>query len=345
MVTPEIISQITTRFNLCTEKMAVDLDKLKSQLPREEAIAFADIENMESLIRDYHRFLQTLSEKYQTSNFSASSAAFLIQTNDDLTQLKNKTEELVSRSKNLNITFGKRFENTSGGVKMAFDDLAKTVTDCSGLLNDGIKNLVEKAKAVVTELTGLKKLNETALALGEAVMKYDIGALPERTSFSITKTGRRQAGDRILVRIAAGDSTGRKQILEQQQFRLFQLLPHIRTIVGLIFANLPDSETVDSKFQLSASYSILLKKGSRKSMGFNRIFSPGIGLNVAALDFDHNDIPEIGLGVVGSVLRDYLQGGFGYNVYRDEPYWFFGLRIPLSLSAITFNRETTGMPE
>ena len=342
--TPQTIVKITDSFHQCADSIATRLGTLENLLPPGEAIAMSDIEKLNSLISGYMDFLQGLKEKYGSGNF-VGGTGFLIQTNDDLSQLKHLTGDLVALANNLKSDFSIRLASGSGDVKAASDDLATVISGCSGFLETGVSNLVEKTMAMLTELTGFKKLNESALELGKEVMKYDISGLPDKTTLAITKTGRRQAGDKIMVRIAAGDSTRRSQILEHRRFRLFQILPHLRTIVGLIFADLPESETVDSKFQLSASYSILLKKGSRKSMGFNRIFSPGIGLNIAALDFDHNDVPEIGLGLVGSVFRDYIQGGFGYNVYRDEPYWFFGLRIPLSLSAITFNRETAGQVE
>ena len=344
VTTPQAIVKIADSFHQCADSLSKKLDKLETLLPPGEVIALSDIDKLNYLISGYINLLQGLKEKYRSGNF-ADGAEFLIQTNDDLSQLKHLTRELVVLANNLKSDFSIRLASGPDDVKAASDDLATAISGCSVFLETGVSNLVDKAIAMITELTGFKKLNESALELGKEVMKYDISGLPDKTTFAITKTGRRQAGDKILVRIAAGDSTRRSQVLEHRRFRLFQILPHLRTIVGLIFADLPESETVDSKFQLSASYSILLKKGSRKSMGFNRIFSPGIGLNIAALDFDHNDVPEIGLGLVGSVFRDYIQGGFGYNVYRDEPYWFFGLRIPLSLSAITFNKETAGQVE
>ena len=342
VTTPAMIKEIVDSFNQCADSITARLDILQNRLAQEEAIARSDIKDLKSFVTGYKDFLLGLKEKYQTASLTTSSAGFLVQTNEDLSQIKIRTEDLITRAKNLRTEFTNRFENSAGNVKASVNSLAEVITDCSGVLEGGLEKLVDKARAVFTELTGFKKLNEAALELGEEVLKHDIDELPDKTTFFITKTGRRQSGDRILVRVAAGDHNGKKHVLEHRQFRLFQLLPHIRTVVGLIFADLPESETIDSKFQLSASYSILLKKGSRRSMGFNRTFSPGIGLNVAALDFDHDDVPEIGLGLVGSIFRDYIQGGFGYNVYRDESYWFFGLRIPLSLSAITFNKETAG---
>jgi len=107
--------------------------------------------------------------------------------------------------------------------------------------------------------------------------------------------------------------------------------PHIETLVGLIFAD-PLGEpglSSGSRFQAGPSYSVLLKRGSRKSEIKNRLFLLSYGVNVAALDFDHDDNPEFGIGLAGSILADYLQLGIGYNIPDDQSYWFLGIRLPL----------------
>ena len=56
----------------------------------------------------------------------------------------------------------------------------------------------------------------------------------------------------------------------------------------------------------------------------------GVGLNLAALDFNHDDSQELGIGVVLSgLLENLMQVGYGYNVKAGVPYAFFGLRLPL----------------
>ncbi len=59
-----------------------------------------------------------------------------------------------------------------------------------------------------------------------------------------------------------------------------------------------------------------------------RLLAARIEVNVAALDFDHDDTPELGVAGVLSLLRDYVQFGAGYNLGTDNGYWFFGLRLP-----------------
>ena len=55
----------------------------------------------------------------------------------------------------------------------------------------------------------------------------------------------------------------------------------------------------------------------------------GFGLNISALDFDKDDVLELGIAAVGSMFQDYLQAGYGYNVYDDTWYGFFGIQLPM----------------
>ncbi len=49
---------------------------------------------------------------------------------------------------------------------------------------------------------------------------------------------------------------------------------------------------------------------------------------MAALDFDKDDTPELGVGLVLSFLNRIGQVGVGYNTSQDVSYWFFGLQLP-----------------
>ena len=64
-------------------------------------------------------------------------------------------------------------------------------------------------------------------------------------------------------------------------------------------------------------------------MLWNSLFDPGVGLNVAAQDFNHDDGQELGIGLAVSAFRDFITVGYGYNVSQSVPYWFFGLRLPV----------------
>lgn len=56
---------------------------------------------------------------------------------------------------------------------------------------------------------------------------------------------------------------------------------------------------------------------------------------MATLDFNSDNNPEVGIGVVVSVFKDYLQVGYGRNIGIDKYYWFLGICLPFL--GINFN--------
>lgn len=61
---------------------------------------------------------------------------------------------------------------------------------------------------------------------------------------------------------------------------------------------------------------------------------------MSAPDFDADDVPELGVGVVASLLHDYVQSGIAINVFTGDPYWFFGLKLPVPSFNIGTVRST-----
>ena len=70
------------------------------------------------------------------------------------------------------------------------------------------------------------------------------------------------------------------------------------------------------------------------------LLEPGFGLNLAALDFNHDDAQELGVGLGVSAIRDFLTFGYGYNVTQGVRYWFFGLRLPVPGISVNGTRTT-----
>jgi hypothetical protein len=193
--------------------------------------------------------------------------------------------------------------------------------------------------------TGLELINGLSAALGgighaeqirtiteeawEKVLLLDVGSVPTSSTIQLIFSGPRRPGDLLLVRVAALKQGDQRQSLDQQQLTLQRVLPHLEVSVGLIFADPLGSSEVLRKFQAAPSYSVLYKRGSRESQ--NTFWNVGFGLNVAATDFDKDDVPEVGLGLTASTFRDLLQAGIGYNVFIDRAYWFFGVRLPVGV--------------
>lgn len=70
-------------------------------------------------------------------------------------------------------------------------------------------------------------------------------------------------------------------------------------------------------------------------------FNPGIGLNLAALDFEDENF-QVGLGAHVTLFNDLLQAGIGYNLNadRDNEYFFVGIGI---LEALRDLGNVTGL--
>jgi hypothetical protein len=197
----------------------------------------------------------------------------------------------------------------------------------------------------LTVIISGKPFDHTAATFTDNTYKHALGDLPASTTLSLINAGRREKGDRLLIKISAGKSGTAPVELEAPAFPMYMVLPHIETKVGIVFNDPLVSNQLRRQFQLAPSYSVLLKglcpDARRKHMMRNTVWDWGIGLNLSSPDFDNDDVPELGVGFVVSGLRDYLQVGYGYNVFISKPYWFFGLRLPLQSLQLPLNSSNS----
>jgi hypothetical protein len=201
--------------------------------------------------------------------------------------------------------------------------------------NSGYKSFEALARKKASEIIYGVQLDIAALEFGEEVYKLTLSDLPASVELDLINTGIRSDGDRLVLKMIVADKNSmQSRTLESREIYLFRILPHVITTVGVVFAD-PLAETeIQAQFQMAPSFNFLFKglgdqKCRRKSVAYNRLFDWGIGLHLAAPDFDKDDVPEIAAGVVVSTLHDYLQGGFAFNIFTGDPYWFFGLRFPI----------------
>jgi hypothetical protein len=285
-------------------------------------------------LQDLRTSIVSLKEKYSAGAGTAdqSMAQFLIATNEDLTSLYRKAES----AKTALITLQGALAARPGALGATGAEVAKRLTglrartrDCGDSLQVKLAAARASADALVQNLLGVRQINADILAFTDRVLRLDIDHIPEAIEFRLRYAGERRDGDRLLVRALLGTAGDRAPVREDYELTMFRIQLHLETVVGLIFADPLGSSQVTGRFQAGPSYSILLKRGSRKSTVRNRFLLVGAGLNIAALDFDHDDTPELAVGAVMSLLGDYLQGGIGYNIPRDRGYWFFGLRLPV----------------
>lgn len=206
----------------------------------------------------------------------------------------------------------------SNALEQAKNALEKALSDKLGILGDSL-----------TGVFGVSRLAEEAMAFGKEVQKLDLASVPEGTLLDLVSTGRREPGDLVVIKLALGGPDGTRNQALTRRFTMHRVLVHLETTVSVLFASPLAKTEVKGPFQAAPSYSVLIRCGSRKHPLVNTLWTPGIGLNLTALNFRHNDTPELGVGVVFSFLRDFVQVGFGYNVFADRAYGFFGLGLPL----------------
>jgi hypothetical protein len=190
-------------------------------------------------------------------------------------------------------------------------------------------------------MMGLKAIhvaNAQALEFAEKVKRYELQTLPAVTHLSLPSIGDRGAGDSVELKFRIG--RGERSIVdERRRLNLQWLLSHVQSTAGLILAMpLPVTPVAGNNalFQAAPSYSVLYKFGTRGARFWSDVFQFGMGLNVAAPDFNHDSIPELGAGLSLSMFRDILQVGIGYNFFANQAYPFVGLGLPLpSLTGAT----------
>ncbi|MBC7892478.1 MAG: hypothetical protein H7Y12_09715 [Sphingobacteriaceae bacterium] len=214
-----------------------------------------------------------------------------------------------------------------------------------------LTQLKNQVAAVGTQLNTLLRgasFDAQALQFGTQVRRFALDSLPGSTAFSLLTTGRRSEGDYVLVKVQAETASARPIDLAAEQIHLFKVVPHVETVAGIIFAAPyhPNQTQLTRRFQTMPSYSVLVRglidrNRRRKSIAYHNLMDVGIGLNAASLDFNKDDVPELGLGLVVSVFRDYIQAGTGYNIHNDNPYWFFGIRLPLPFLNLSSSGRAT----
>lgn len=288
--------------------------------------------------------VQKTVERYRTPATGLTGDALLAQVNQDVGDL------LAATRATLQAVDGKHLP----ALRLSLTALAARAKTDAQLVVRTAEAVRDAAEADVASLRGALEpllrffrptsFDETALRFSEKVKKLSLDDLPTTTSLSIPNAGPREEGDFLVLRIGSGFGEGEVRFLETRRLYLYKTIAHVETTVGIVFADPWSAQSpLLRKFQAAASYSVLLKgvfdRGiRRRNVAYHRVMDAGIGLNVAATDFDKDDIPELGVGLVVSLFRDYVQGGVGYNVFLDKAYGFFGLRLPMP----TFNLVGSG---
>lgn len=211
-------------------------------------------------------------------------------------------------------------------------------------------NLITMAGGKIRELTALmipddllrfgqeeRRFTNIALSFSEKVYALALGDIPAEATTDLLYSGFRQAGDRVVIKMLVTNINTKKTLLEEtQRVTLYRILPHLEATVGVIFAHPLTATKIEKEVQMAPYYNVLFKgimgmsqKWKRNSSLPNNLLDLNFGLHVSSPDFDKDDVPELGLGVVASTLRDYLQVGWAYNLFQGANYIFVGFRLPI----------------
>lgn len=235
-----------------------------------------------------------------------------------------------------------------GDASTPINDLKTKLSSCANKIKEDKEHIERIISFTKNFFSAIKRTADLGENIGKEVYSYGIKDLPKKGFIELKKTGKRDNGDtlKILLILKKDDDKNnnrRSEIIEKQILTLQQLKFYSVSSIGVIFANpLNDSDQValENNFQVAPSGSLLFKFGSRTSRVWNAI-SPGLGFNVATPDFDLDGTPEIGVGVVGTLLDDIVSIGISYNTRTDNPYWFFGLSLPFSTLGLPINTIKT----
>lgn len=195
-----------------------------------------------------------------------------------------------------------------------------------------------------------RRLAGLALSFSDKVYSLALGNIPAEATTDLLYAGFRQAGDRVVIKMVVTSNSAGKSLLEEtHNVTLYRILPHIEATVGVIFAHPLTATKIEKDVQMAPYYNVLFKgilgmsqTWKRNSSLPNNLLDLNFGLHVSSPDFDKDDVPELGLGVVASTLKDYLQVGWAYNLFQGANYVFIGFRLPIPTMNVGNNNSGTG---
>jgi hypothetical protein len=286
-----------------------------------------EIDEARRAVDDFVDFARTLQARYSDLRLASIGdlPTLYSSVRTDVDDLRARATDLTGRLRRLQDSISKIASSLAAQSRDASNQFNAKAKECA----DGITAHLGDLQGFVNVLVNGREIGAGSLKYSEKVLKHDIGNLPERAELDLRRAGARGAGAGVVVRISAGKPDNPIQSLDERRLRLYKILTYVDVAVSLIFADPRESTAINAKFQAAPAYSVLLKRGRRNSVFWNELFQPGIGLNIAALDFNSDESMEFGAGLVVSAFRDYVQLGYGYNFNADSAYWFLGLRFPL----------------
>jgi hypothetical protein len=324
---PRALVNALARQNACVKALGDPLQDLQKAGDGALAQVRALMNEAEAEVRGYVTYLEGLHRRYEALGVSAIGdlAGLYTTAREDLDELKRRTAALQLRF----VTLQKQLTAIAKSLSANTQKTAQAIESKAGECSQQVELDLKALSTTVNLLVNGREIGAGSFEFSDKVLKHDLDSLPELTELDLRRTGSRDAGDGVIIRLGAGTAERGGRTLEDYRLRMYKVLTHVDVAVSLIFADPKKDFGLGSQFQAAPSYSVLLKWGRRDSTFWNELLRPGIGLNIAALDFNRDESLEIGLGLAVSAFRDYLQLGYGYNLNTSSGYWFIGLKFPL----------------
>ncbi len=324
----------------CFQELLQNADKYHRQI---DTLFTANRDLAESYL-DQSRNLVTaiISDLTYLQDFNTTGASITI-----LDVFNQRQEKLIKKAKDLPDQFAKLWSRLPDDLKQTNEPLSKIndqVNQCLGSLKTDMKT-VEHLSDWVRRL--VKPFKQTAVAadeIGEEVIRYTLGSVPEEGYVDLRYTGKRENRDELEIKLkvempSPGDDK-MVRTLEIHRLTLQQIKLYSVTKINLILAHPygnSDKVALDKDFQFAPSGSVLFKSGSRKSNFYNNFLDPGLGFNVSAPDFDLDGTPDFATGVILTIVRDIISFGWNYNTRTDSPFIFFGVSLPFNMPGLPIN--------
>lgn len=312
----------------------INKNKSEGNIDLSLVIVFEDIEGLMKSADNFYNEINTRKVYYQNilSGDTFLIGELILRLKKDVLFVKKNNGRVLYEKINSVIHSISKLDNKSlNNLK----DLCKDIKILYGTNFIGFRHVISDNLRV---LFFGEKLDIASLTFSDLVKKMIISDLPGSTILDIKEAGVRKNGDLIVLKLNV--FTMKDKIYEEDvKLHMFRILPHIKATVGVVFTDPLAHTDIKNKFQMAPHYNLIVKglcdqKLRRKSVLYNKVFNWGAGFHLSAPDFDGNDIPEIGAGIVLSILNDYLQSGMAINMFTGDPYWFFGLRLPVDTYGI-----------
>jgi hypothetical protein len=270
---------------------------------------------------DYYRRLKT------TSDFTLDN--LFTQLNSDIQMIEFNRKSIKDKLTNILVKFNLLNET----VKPKTAELKNLVSLKIQLLNKEFKN---DFNGRLNDLLNSYKLSNLNLEFSDQVFKLSLTDLPNSAEIDLGFTGQRIDGDHLIIKMQLVTKEKRSE-LEVRDISLFRVAPHFQGTVGVIFAHPFQSTAIQNEFQMAPYYNLLIKgwgpiggeRYRRRSVINNTFAEFSWGIHLSSPDFNKDDVPELGVGVVLSFLKDYLQAGVAHNIFENKSYGFFGIRLPV----------------